>query len=168
MAFSLTWLCLLPLSAAVSDMVLLAAGLGVLCALTSLFASLAYVRRQYLLDRIVKDEVGVTLWTRHIPLTLAIPGRCETPPQYVDLSLTPVLVLWVVPTPSWSRAFVVHLGSAPPTALVGSSSSGNLAIHHGSWYSFPPGSLSPCGSEFSVSLTRDGWNRRSLQGSPCF
>lgn len=36
------------------------------CALTSLFASLAYVKRQYLLERIVQDEVSVAcLSSRH-------------------------------------------------------------------------------------------------------
>ena len=92
---SLTWLCLLPLSAAISEMVLLAAALGVLCALTSLFASIAYMRRRHLLEHIVKDEVGLAHWFRGISLTPAIQGAVALPLNiWIFLSLPSLYLGW--------------------------------------------------------------------------
>jgi len=101
---SLTWVCLLPLSAAVSDMVLLAAGLGTLCALTSLFASMAYVRRRNLLEQIVHDEGAVRL-----PLNIWI--FLSLPSLYFgwSLLLLAAVLLWCLCAPrhqplSWALA----------------------------------------------------------------
>ena len=141
-------------------MVLLAAGLGVLCALTSLFASMAYVRRRHLLEQVVKDEVCVAPFVWHLPLILRDPGRGGTPPKYLDLPLAPLLVLWVVSAAAWPRAFVVPLRAAPPAALVGPCHSGSPTLHHGNWYSYPSHSLPPRRSEFSASISRDGTGGR--------
>lgn len=56
---SLTWLCLLPFSANVGRMALLFTGPGILCALATVFVSMAYVRNRHLFERIMQDKVSV-------------------------------------------------------------------------------------------------------------
>jgi len=58
MVSSLTWLCILPLSANVGRMALLFTGPGILCALATVFVSMVYVRNRHLLERIMQDKVS--------------------------------------------------------------------------------------------------------------
>ena len=56
---SLTWLSLLPFSTNIGQVALLCTGPGILCASASVFTSLVYVRNRQLLERIMKDKVGI-------------------------------------------------------------------------------------------------------------
>jgi hypothetical protein len=158
MASSLSWLGLVPLSAKTGQMVLLSTGLGILCALMSLFASLAYVKRRKLLERIVQDTVRLPIWLRDIPLILRESGCDETSSQPLGFFVSPVLVFRVVAAASWTRASVLPLRAVPPIAPVEFCRSSDPTLYHRNW-SFSSCHLDPLRSRrsnFSDSIARDG------------